>query len=98
MATATRKSLVNSSLRRPLTQERPASLKSPMTKPRQRPQDVEMSAPLHQDRRYHEAPEVPEETLEHSEATLKQESEAPDAGEGRCSATYEYFTHGRSWS
>jgi len=99
MATATHNLMVNqSTTRRPMTQERPASLKSSTPKSRQRRQDVATTTTSHQERRYREAPEIPEETLEQPEATFEQETEAPDAGEGRCNATDEYFTHGRSWS
>lgn len=50
------------------------------------------------DRLYHEAPEALDETVEQPEAKYEQQSEAPDAGEGRCNPSDESFTHGRSWS
>jgi len=50
------------------------------------------------ERVYNEAPEALDESLEQPEAKYEQETEAPDAGEGRCNPSDESFTHGRSWS
>lgn len=98
MATATRSAKPSKThRRRPAGSVQSISAESRVTKkPKHEPELSTSFATRGRD--YHEAPEAHDETFEQPETKYSQESEAPDAGEGRCYPSDESFTHGRSWS